>query len=255
VLPRFDVDALLDTVEAGATLVFGVPTMWSRLAASPRAVALRRARLCVSGSAPLDPALFARVREASGQDVLERYGMTETLMLTSNPVDGERRAGTVGFPLPGVDVRLAEDGEIVVRGPGAFGGYQGLPPGPYFDAEGYFRTGDIGRWDGGYLRIVGRSKELIITGGYNVYPREVEDVLLAHPAVAEAAVVGLPSDEWGETVTAAVVVHGATEPADLIAWCRARLAPFKCPRVVRIVDSLPRNAMGKVARDELRAAL
>jgi len=256
VLARFDVDAVFDAVEAGATLVFGVPTMWSRLAASPRAGALRRARLCVSGSAPLDPALAARIRDMSGQDVLERYGMTETLMLASNPLEGERRPGTVGIALPGVTVRLAEDGEILVRGPAVFGGYRGLPTGPYFDADGFFRTGDVGSWDDdGYLRIVGRTKELIITGGFNVYPREVEEVLLAHPAVAEAAVVGLPSDEWGETVTAAVVARGTVDPAELVAWCRERLAPFKCPRTVRVVDALPRNAMGKVARDELRAAL
>jgi len=192
----------------------------------------------------------------SGQDVLERYGMTETLMLASNPVDGERRPGTVGIPLPGVTVRLAEDGEIVVRGPAVFGGYLGVEAGPYFDGDGFFRTGDVGRWDDdGYLRIVGRTKELIITGGFNVYPREVEEVLLAHPAVAEAAVVGLPSSEWGETVTAAVVARTAVDPAELVAWCRERLAPFKCPRAVHLVGALPRNAMGKVARDQLRAAL
>ena len=256
VLERFEVDAVLDAVEAGATLLFGVPTMWVRLAASPRAAALRGLRLCVSGSAPLSPAAFARVREVSGQEVVERYGMTETVMLTSNPLDGERRAGTVGFPLPGVTVRLAEDGEVLVRGPAVFAGYLGQPAGSSFTEDRSFRTGDVGEWDDdGYLRIVGRAKELIITGGFNVYPREVEDVLLAHPAVAEASVVGLPSDEWGEEVVAVVVVVGDAAPDALRAWCRERLAHFKCPRQVRVVGSLPRNAMGKVDRAALVASL
>ncbi|HVM68113.1 MAG TPA: AMP-binding protein [Acidimicrobiales bacterium] len=254
VLARFEVDAVLDAVDAGATLLFGVPTMWGRLAASPRADVLRRLRLCISGSAPLSPAAFARVREVSGQEVVERYGMTETLMLTSNPVDGERRAGTVGVPLPGVNVRLADDGEVLVRGPAVFGGYLGQPPGAAFTADGMFRTGDVGEWDAaGYLRIVGRTKELIISGGFNVYPREVEDVLVAHPAVAEAAVVGLPSDEWGEEVVAAVVLASDVAPDALVAWCRDRLAHFKCPRRVRAVPALPRNAMGKIDRTAMVA--
>jgi len=256
VLPRFDVDAVIDSVTGGATLLFGVPTMWSRLASSPRGAALAALRLCVSGSAPLSPDVFARVSEVCGQRIIERYGMTETLMLTSNPVDGERRPGTVGLPLPGVTVRLDADGEILVAGPSVFRGYRGVPPDEFFTVDGFFRTGDVGAWDAdGYLRIVGRSKELIISGGFNVYPREVEEVLLAHPAVAEAAVVGVPSDEWGEEVVAAVVLDAPVEEDDLIAWCRARIAHFKCPRAVRTVPSLPRNALGKVLRDQLRAAL
>ncbi len=256
VLPRFDVDAVIDAVSAGATMLFGVPTMWARLTASPRAASLRTLRLCVSGSAPLDPVLAGRVREVCGQEVLERYGMTETLMLASNPFDGERRPGTVGVPLPGVSVRLAADGEIEVGGPNVFDGYRGLPREEFFTADGFFRTGDVGAWDpDGYLRIVGRTKELIITGGFNVYPREVEDVLLAHPAVAEAAVVGVPSEEWGEEVVAAVVLRAAVSPPELVEWCRGRLAGFKCPRRVHVVSSLPRNAMGKVVRDEVRASL
>jgi malonyl-CoA/methylmalonyl-CoA synthetase len=256
VLPKFDVDAVIDTVSSGATLLFGVPTMWSRLASSPRAAALRRLRLCVSGSAPLPPQVSARVRAACGQDMVERYGMTETLMLTSHPVDGERRPGTVGLPLPGVTVRLDDDGEILVAGPNVFGGYRGLPRDEFFTSDGFFRTGDVGAWDGdGYLRIVGRTKELIISGGFNVYPREVEEVLLTHPAVVEAAVVGVPSEEWGEEVVAAVVLGAPVDEDALIAWCRARMAHFKCPRAVRPVPSLPRNAMGKVVREQLRAAL
>jgi malonyl-CoA/methylmalonyl-CoA synthetase len=256
VLPRFDVDAVIDVVSGGATLLFGVPTMWSRLASSPRSAALGRLRLCVAGSAPLTPDVFARVNAACGQEVVERYGMTETLMLTSNPVDGERRPGTVGLPLPGVTVRLDDDGEILVGGPNVFGGYRGMPPEEFFTSDGLFRTGDVGAWDAdGYLRIVGRIKELIISGGFNVYPREVEEVLLAHPAVVEAAVVGVPSEEWGERVVAAVVLGAPVDENELIAWCRARLAHFKCPRAVRTVPSLPRNAMGKVVREQLRAGL
>jgi len=256
VLPRFDVDAVLDRVDAGATLLFGVPTMWVRLTASPRAHVLSKLRLCVSGSAPLSPSVFARIRDAAGHDVVERYGMTETVMLASNPIEGTRRAGTVGVPLPGVTMRLGDDGEVLVRGPAVFRGYLGQPSAPYFTDDGMFRTGDVGEWDDeGYLRIVGRSKELIITGGFNVYPREVEDVLAAHPAVAEAAVVGLPSDEWGEEVVAAVVLAGDADADALRGWCRERLAAFKCPRQVRFVPALPRNAMGKVDRAGLVATL
>ncbi|TMM11661.1 MAG: hypothetical protein E6G01_17040 [Actinobacteria bacterium] len=258
ILPRFDVETVLDVAHRhGASLFFGVPTMYSRLAASPRVGELGRLRLCVSGSAPLPPAVFERVAEASGQRILERYGMTETLMNVSNPYDGERRPGTVGLPLPAVEVRLASspEGEILVRGPNVFGGYwrNESATAVVFDHEGWFHTGDVGDLDeAGYLRVVGRSRELIITGGFNVYPREVEDVLLSHPGVVEAAVVGTPSEEWGEIVTAVVV---ADEPRpdtdDLLRMAAERLAPFKRPRLVRYVDSLPRNSMGKVRRDQL----
>jgi malonyl-CoA/methylmalonyl-CoA synthetase len=240
-----------------ASLFFGVPTMYSRLSASPRADELGRLRLCVSGSAPLSPTVFERVAAASGQRVLERYGMTETLMNASNPYEGERRPGTVGLPLPGVEVRLASHprGEILVKGPNVFSGYWRAESATsaVFDEEGWFQTGDVGEWDeAGYLRIVGRSRELIITGGFNVYPREVEEVLLSHPSVSETAVVGTPSEEWGEIVTAYVVAnHPRPDTADLLELAAERLAPFKRPRVVRYVDALPRNAMGKVRRDRL----
>ncbi len=253
-LSRFEPGAVADAVVGhDATLFFGVPTMYRRIAASPRAGDLRRLRLCVSGSAPLPPDLHAELRERTGQVVLERYGLTETLMLTSNPYDGERRAGTVGFPLPGVELRLADgaSGEILVKGPNVFGGYRGHPGG--FD-DGWFGTGDIGALDDeSYLRIVGRAKEVIITGGLNVYPREVEDLLLTHRSVADVAVVGLPSDEWGEEVTAFVVARPgqSIEAADLIEFARGHLARFKCPREVRVVRTLPRNALGKILRDEL----
>jgi malonyl-CoA/methylmalonyl-CoA synthetase len=256
VLGGFDMAALRDGVdELGATMFFGVPTMYHRLAGSPLGECLRRLRLCISGSAPLPADLHERLAENTGQQVLERYGMTETVMLLSNPYDGERRPGTVGFALPGVQVRLAaSSAEIEVRGPNVFAGYWGLPDATTasFTDDGWFRTGDLGAWDDdGYLRIVGRSKELIISGGYNVYPREVEDVLRAHPAVADVAVVGQPSAEWGETVVAVVVRNGPVEADELTTFCAPRLAPYKRPRAVRFVDDLPRNALGKVLRDQL----
>jgi malonyl-CoA/methylmalonyl-CoA synthetase len=256
-LPRFDPDAVLDAAAGhGATLFFGVPTMYARLAASPRLPELSRLRLCVSGSAPLPPALFQRIEAGAGQHLLERYGTTESGMNVSSPHDGERRPGAVGLPLPGVELRLGGDGEILVRGPSVFSGYWRNPAATEdaFDAGGWFRTGDIGELDpDGYLRIVGRAKELIITGGLNVYPREVEEVLTTHPGVAEAAVVGLPDDEWGEVVTAFVVPAGQPPPAeDLLAHCSGDLAPFKRPRAVHFVESLPRNALGKILRHELK---
>ena len=257
-LPRFDPDSVLDAADDhGATLFFGVPTMYARLAASPRLPELSRLRLCVSGSAPLAADLFARIEAGCGQRLVERYGTTESGMNISTPHDGERCPGTVGLPLPGVELRLAGDGEILVRGPSVFSGYWRNPAATEdaFDADGWFRTGDIGELDAaGYLRIVGRAKELIITGGLNVYPREVEEVLTTHPAVAEAAVVGTPDDEWGEIVTAFVVPTGeAPSPEDLLAHCARDLAPFKRPRAVHFVPSLPRNALGKILRHELRS--
>jgi malonyl-CoA/methylmalonyl-CoA synthetase len=260
-LPRFDVDAALDAArDHQATLFFGVPTMYARLADSPRAGELGRLRLCVSGSAPLPPTVFQRLAERAGQRVLERYGMTETVMNVSNPYDGERRSGTVGLPLPGVELRLAggDQGEVLLRGPNVFGGYWGNPEATAaaFDPDGWFRTGDLGSFDErGYLRIEGRTKELIITGGYNVHPREVEELLLEHPGVAEAAVVGAPSEEWGEQVAAFVVPADPAAPPDrdeLLAFAAERLAGFKRPRILRYVEALPRNALGKVLKHELR---
>ena len=258
-LPRFDPDAVLDAVAAhDATLFFGVPTMHARLAGSSRLGELARLRLCVSGSAPLPPAIFDRLAQGSGHRVLERYGMTETGMNVSNPYDGERRPGTVGFPLPGVELRLAGDGEVQLRGPNVFGGYRGRPDATAaaFTGDGWFKTGDIGEHDpDGYLRLVGRARELIITGGLNVYPREVEDVLLEHPGVGEVAVAGMPDDEWGEVVTAWVVPAPATPPpeeAELASFAADRLARFKCTRRVVLVERLPRNALGKILRHELK---
>jgi malonyl-CoA/methylmalonyl-CoA synthetase len=257
-LPRFDVDAVLDAAERhAATLFFGVPTLYHRLAAAPGAAALARLRLCVSGSAPLPAALHDAFAAATGQRILERYGMTETVMLVSNPVEGERRPGTVGLPLPGVEVRLVDGapGAIEVRGPNVFAGYWERPDADAeaFSADGWFRTGDLGELDAaGYLRIVGRAVELVISGGYNVYPREVEDALRAHPGIDDAAVVGTPSDEWGERVTAYVTGRGVPDLATLRRFLADRLAPYKQPRLLHVVEALPRNVLGKVQKHRLR---
>lgn len=254
-LARFEVGAVLDhAAREQATLFFGVPTMYQRLAQSPRVGELARLRLCVSGSAPLAAELHRALAERGGQRVLERYGMTETLMNVSNPYDGDRRAGSVGLPLPGVEVRLSDEGEIQVRGANVFSGYWERPEATAESfVEGWFETGDVGGLDpDGYLRILGRCKELIITGGFNVYPREVEEVLQSHPDVAEVAVVGAPSDEWGEVVTAFVVSAAERPSADsLMDFAAQRLASFKRPRRVQFVDALPRNSLGKVVKREL----
>jgi malonyl-CoA/methylmalonyl-CoA synthetase len=252
-VPRFSPDAVLDAAATHrASLLFGVPTMYSRLVESARVAELRSLRLCVSGSAPLPAELHRAFREASGQTVLERYGMTETAMLVSNPYDGERRPGTVGFPLPGVALRLSEGrAEILVRGPNVFGGYLDRPEATAeaFDGEGYFRTGDLGALDpDGYLRIVGRAKELIISGGYNVYPREVEDALRTHPGVGDAAVVGRPDPEWGEAVTAFVETDGTVSSDELRRHVAGQLAAYKRPKTVVVLKELPRNALGKVQK-------
>jgi malonyl-CoA/methylmalonyl-CoA synthetase len=195
------------------------------------------------------------VAESAGTEVLERYGMTETLMTLSNPYDGERRPGTVGFPFPGVEARVEDDGALLVRGPSVFAGYWERPAATASSfVDDWFCTGDLGVVEDGYVRLLGRSTEVIISGGYNVYPAEVEDVLLGHPSVAEVAVTGIPSDEWGETVCAWIVPDGVTPPDvdAVLAYAAQHLAPYKRPRRVRFVDSLPRNSMGKVRRSELR---
>jgi malonyl-CoA/methylmalonyl-CoA synthetase len=258
--PGFAPDDVADATRTHrATLLFGVPTTWGRLARSGRLAELRTLRLAVSGSAPLDPGLHAELAAGLGQAPIERYGMTETVMNVSTPYDGERRAGTVGLPLPHVQVRLAEgDDQIELRGPNVFGGYWHRPDATSASfVDGWFRTGDIGRFDpDGYLRIVGRAKDLIISGGFNVYPREVEDVLRTHPAVVDAAVVGVADPEWGELVVA--VVEGAGDAAtdrELAALAREQLAPYKRPKRIVFVEALPRNALGKVVKDQLPALL
>ena len=252
VFDRFDEEAIVTA--AGATMFFGVPTMYHRLAASGRAGRLAGLRVCVCGSAPLSADLWHDL-SLQGIEVLERYGMTETLLTLSNPLRGERRPGAVGRPLPGVEAALEEVdgdgvGELLVRGGSLCRGYWGRSE-DFADAEGWFATGDLASLsDDGYVAIRGRGTDMIISGGHNVYPAEVEAVLARHPGVDEVAVVGLPSAEWGETVVAFVV--GAPDLAALRDLAEAELAPFKRPRELRLVESLPRNALGKVVRKELR---
>ena len=253
-LNRFDVDDLNDEVEWGnATVLFAVPTMYQRLAGAP--VWKNRLRLCISGSAPLSAEVASEARRVLGRQPLVRYGLTESGLNVSQ-VHGEPHTGSVGIPLPGVVVRLADDGEIQMRGPQVFRGYLGGEPA--FTEDGWFRTGDLGRLDAatGELVIEGRSKELIITGGMKVHPREVEEVLERHASVAEAAVAGLPSDRWGEQVTGWVVVRPGFvfDEAALIDHARSMLAPYKCPKQVFVVEALPRNHMGKLDRKRLLVA-
>jgi len=251
---RFEPDAVFDAfTDHRATLFFGVPTMYHRLAQSARAGELARLRLMVSGSAPMPAELHAKMFDLTGCEVLERYGMTETVMLVSNPYEGERRGGSVGLPLPGVELRLVgEPPELQVRGPSVFAGYWGdrNATADAFDGD-WFRTGDLGAVDdAGYVSIVGRSKELIISGGMNVYPREVEDAVRTHPDVSDVAVVGTESAEWGELVTAYVTGRPISLD-DLRVHLVGRLAAYKQPRRLHLVDELPRNALGKVQKHRL----
>jgi malonyl-CoA/methylmalonyl-CoA synthetase len=253
----FDPALVVAELEGGGSLFFGVPAMYQRLCdhLEKHPADLSGVRLFVSGSAPLPPELFGRCERLLGQPPIERYGITEGGIVVSNPYDGPRRPGRVGFPFAGVEVRLGADDEIQLKGGQVFSGYWRNPTATEESFEdGWFRTGDVGEiGEDGSLAIRGRIKELIISGGFNVYPREVELVLEAHPGVAEVAVAGLPSESWGEEVTAFVVVAGSPPPSaeELIAYAQERLAKFKCPRAVRFVDELPRNAMGKVQRSLL----
>ena len=247
-----------------ASVMMGVPTFYTRLLADPRLdrATTSHVRLFISGSAPLSPATHAEWQGRTGHAILERYGMTETNMITSNPYDGDRRAGTVGMPLTGVAVRVtAPDGTVLpqgqagaieVRGPNVFHGYWNLPEKTAEEfRDGWFITGDMGAFDGeGYLSILGRAKDLVITGGLNVYPAEVEAALDDLPGVAESAVIGVPHPDFGEAVVACVV--GQVDPETVRAALRERLAAFKIPKVVLVVEALPRNAMGKVQKAELR---
>jgi malonyl-CoA/methylmalonyl-CoA synthetase len=256
VMPRFDVQQIAEALtRQPATLFFGVPTMYARLAEQRQLPALGALRLIVSGSAPLDPALFNRITAEAGQSPLERYGMSETVMLTSNPLNGERKAGSVGTALPGVEVRLGADQGVEVRGPNVFTGYWNLPGVASFTDDGWFRTGDIGRFDeDGYLYLVGRASDLIITGGYNVYPREVEDAIRELPGIDDVAVVGLPDDTWGELVVAFYVSSRpeGVDSDEAMTALGSSLAAYKRPRRWIQMNELPRNAMGKVRRDVLR---
>ncbi|MGR3716441.1 MAG: malonate--CoA ligase [Thermohalobaculum sp.] len=268
-LPKFDAGTVLEWLPKASTMM-GVPTFYVRLLDQPGFTRdlVGHMRLFTSGSAPLLAETHVQFEERTGHRILERYGMTETNMSTSNPYDGERRAGTVGFALPGVEVKIAdpetgaeipvgETGMIEVRGPNVFKGYWRLPEKTAEEkrANGFFITGDLGVIDGdGYVTIVGRSKDLIISGGFNVYPKEVEEVIDALPGVTESAVVGVAHPDFGEGVIAVVVAEAgaALSEAGIVAELKDKLARFKQPKHVFVVDALPRNAMGKVQKKELR---
>ena len=241
-----------------ATVMMGVPTFYTRLLANPDFTAerARNVRLFISGSAPLLASTFAEFEARIGQAILERYGMSEAAIITTNPLEGKRLAGSVGYPLPGVDLRIAggdDVGVIEIRGPSVFSGYWRMPEQTVqeFTEGGFFVTGDVGRRDpDGRVWISGRTKDLIISGGYNVYPNEIELVLDELPGVVESAVVGAPHPDFGEGVVA--VVMGQGEETELIAAARQELAAYKVPKRVMFVDELPRNAMGKVEKNRLR---
>ncbi|MGK0568780.1 malonate--CoA ligase [Bordetella bronchiseptica] len=278
-LPRLDVDQALRYLPQ-STVMMGVPTYYVRLLADARfdRAACANMRLFISGSAPLLTETFTDFQARTGQTILERYGMSETVMLTSNPcrpADGERLGGTVGKALPGVQVRVVDDagqalaageiGNVQVRGPNVFSGYWRMPEKTReeFTADGWFKTGDVGRWGGesggravpaDYLSIVGRSKDLIISGGYNVYPKEIETVIDEMQGVLESAVIGVPHPDFGEAVVAVVVPRAgaAIDVAAMQADLKSRIANFKVPKRIHVVDQLPRNTMGKVQKNVLR---
>ncbi|HXY41593.1 MAG TPA: AMP-binding protein [Vicinamibacteria bacterium] len=264
--PRFEHDKARPLFEAfRPTLFFGVPTVYVRLLELPEDAARSiggRTRLFVSGSAPLPAGVFEAFRRRFGHAILERYGMTETLMTLGNPYDGERRPGTVGLPFDGVEVRIADGaggevpdgttGELLVRGPAVFSGYwrRADATADAFDGAGFFRTGDLAsRGKDAYLTLHGRKSELILCGGFNVYPREIEEVLLEQPGVREAAVVGVPDERRGERPLAFYV--GEAAASELEAVCRRQLASFKVPGAFVRVAALPRNALGKVVKSRL----
>ena len=268
---RFDARAVVQRLPE-ATVFMGVPTLYVRMLAEPGLDrhACRNMRLFIAGSAPLLIETFSEWEQRTGHTILERYGMSETAMLTSNPyhaADGARRGGTVGFPLPGVELRVCGEGGtalpagdiggIEVRGPNVFKGYWRMPEKTReeFTADGFFRTGDVGLVDAqGYVRIVGRSKDLIISGGYNVYPAEIEACINEMPGVAESAVVGVPHPDFGEVGVAVVTARpGQVLDAErILATLKAGLANFKIPKRCYVADELPRNAMGKVQKNLLR---
>ncbi len=266
-LERFEHQTAADVfVEFRPTLFFGVPTVYVRLLGCAKDVAQEIGgfmRLFVSGSAPLPAQVFEEFEALFGHRILERYGMSETIMNISNPYWGERRAGTIGFPLPGVSAKLmdpalepvaqGETGEVYLKGPNIFAGYWGRPEATK-DAfvEGWFRTGDLGTISAdGYFTLCGRKSDLIISGGFNIYPREIEEFLQEHSAVAEAAVVARPDKLRGEVPVAYVALLAPVEVAELAALCREKLASFKVPREFVVVEKLPRNAMGKLQKNLL----
>ncbi|CDS49943.1 Long-chain-fatty-acid--CoA ligase [Polaromonas sp. CG9_12] len=268
-LAKFDPKNVIEKLPE-ATVFMGVPTLYVRLLAEPGLTleACRNMRLFIAGSAPLLIETFREWQARTGHTILERYGMSETAMLTSNPCqDGERRGGTVGFALPGVSLRVQGDGgkplpdgeigNIHVKGPNVFSGYWRMPDktAEEFTADGYFKTGDVGKIDEeGYITIVGRSKDLIISGGYNVYPAEIEGFINELPGVAESAVVGVPHPDFGEVGVAVVIAKSGATPDGLqiMAEMKSKMANFKVPKQCFMVSELPRNTMGKVQKNVLR---
>ncbi len=266
-LPKFDAAQVISLLPQ-STILMGVPTFYTRVLAEPaldRKV-VANMRLFISGSAPLLSETHKAFEARTGMRILERYGMTEAGMITSNPIDGERVAGTVGVPLPGVELRISntdgqdaahgEPGVIEIRGPNVFMGYWRNPEKTAEDirSDGWFITGDVATEDSeGRITIVGRAKDLIISGGYNIYPKEIEDVIDAVPGVAESAVIGVPHADFGETVVAVIVADEKIQPV-IQAAIEANLARFKHPKKLQFVYSLPRNAMGKVQKAALRKA-
>ncbi|MCK1742068.1 AMP-binding protein [Bradyrhizobium sp. 139] len=256
-----------------STVFMGVPTFYHRLLTSPLLDSdlCRRVRLFVSGSAHLSADVHRKFEARTGHRILERYGSTEAMILCSNPLEGERRPNSVGLPIPGVDLRIAGDGDeilptgnigmIQARGPGLFSGYWNMPDQTRneFAADGFFRTGDLGFMDSqGYVSITGRAKDLIISGGYNVYPAEIEAVIDEMPSVQESAVVGAPHADFGECVIAFVIPSDKGLPpaaSEVVQRVKDRLANYKVPKQVIVVDELPRNTMGKVMKNELRTSL
>lgn len=266
-LPKFDVDRIFETMSR-ATVLMGVPTFYTRLLQDDmlNAETTSQMRLFISGSAPLLAETHREWQARTGHAILERYGMTETNMNASNPYDGDRVPGTVGLPLPGVEIIVTDPetgaelaqgdiGMIEVRGPNVFSGYWQMQEKTAAELRenGFFITGDLGHFDErGYLHIVGRGKDLIITGGYNVYPKEIESEIDALPGVTESAVIGLPHRDFGEGVTAVIVGPTPPSEAEVLAALEKRLAKFKLPKSVLFVDELPRNTMGKVQKNLLR---
>ncbi|MDB5795744.1 MAG: malonyl-CoA synthase, partial [Noviherbaspirillum sp.] len=270
-LPKFDAAEVLKHLPR-STVFMGVPTYYVRLLCEPSfdRTACAGMRLFVSGSAPLLIDTFNTFTERTGHTILERYGMSETTMLVSNPYEGKRAGGTVGLPLPGVSVRVVrsdgtqcemeEIGDIQVKGPNVFKGYWRMPEktAEEFTPDGFFRTGDVGKFDAaGYLSIVGRSKDLIISGGYNVYPKEIESFIDELDDVVESAVIGVPHPDFGEAVAAVVIAtpDSALSEAELIGALKTKIANFKVPKRVYFMVELPRNAMGKVQKNVLRDLL
>ncbi len=268
-IPKFDQDQIVDRLP-DATVMMGVPTFYTRLLNDARfdRDLTTHMRLFISGSAPLLAETHVQFHERTGHRILERYGMTETNMNTSNPYDGERRAGTVGFPLPGVELKITapdtgkslphgDVGQIEVRGPNVFKGYWQMPEKTAAELreDGFFITGDLGKIDeDGYVHIVGRNKDLIISGGYNIYPKEIELFLDDQPGVLESAVIGVPHPDFGETVLGVVVPNKDSAPdlESILASARQSLARFKHPRKLVVLSQLPRNTMGKVQKNILR---